>query len=129
MRHVLCLMLALFITDASATPEAVRLECGGIKGFKSEAEMKPTSNPRINTVDLTFIGKKPSNKQIDKALRACAATAIKRDASRDILVSAWSRKRAGAPAKNDIPLHPHGSMKYLSYEASSKTVAVRKIKF
>lgn len=129
MRKTLCLMAALFIADASAQPEAVGLECGAIKGFKSEVEMKPTSNPRINTVDVTFIGKKPSNKQIDKALRACAATAVKRDASRDILISAWFRKRAGTPAKNDTPLHPHGSMKYLSYEASSKTVAVRKIKF
>jgi hypothetical protein len=128
-RKTLCLMATLFITNASATPEAVRLECGAVKGFKSEVEMKPTSNPRINTVDVTFIGKKPSNKQIDKALRACAATAIKRDASRDILVSAWSRKRASSPVKSDTPLHPHGSMKYLSYEASSKTVAVRKIKF
>lgn len=129
MRKTLCLMAALFAANAAAASEAVRLECGAIKGFKSEAEMKPTTNPRINTVDLTFIGKKPSNKQMDKALRACAATAIKRDATRDILVSAWFRKRAGAPAKNDTPLHPHGSMKYLSYEASSKTVAVRKIKF
>lgn len=129
MRKTLWLMASLFIANASAANESVRLECGAIKGFKSEAEMKPTANPRINTVDVTFIGKKPSNKQIDRSLRACASAAIKRDASRDILVSAWFRKRAGASAKNDTPLHPHGSMKYLSYEASSKKVAVRKIKF
>jgi hypothetical protein len=122
------LLATVFSLQAGAAPVANRLQCGSVTGFKTEAEMRAVPDLGVNAVDLTFIGAKPANKAIDKSLRECAAVAAKRDPSRDILVSAWSRKRTAKDSRNDKLLHPHGPTKYLSYEASSKTIAVRKLK-
>jgi hypothetical protein len=126
--RIVILLATAFSLQAVAAPAATKLQCGSIAGFKTEAEMNAVPSLGVNKVDLTFIGAKPANKAIDRSLRQCAAVAAKRDPSRDILVSAWFRKRAGNNAQNDALLYPHGSTSYLSYEASSRTIAVRKLK-
>jgi hypothetical protein len=122
------LLAAAFSLPAAAEPVATKLQCGTIAGFRTEAEMKDVPGLGVNRVDLTFIGTKPANKVIDRSLRECAKVAVKRDPSKDILVSAWLRKRARHNPQDDTLLYPHGSTKYLSYEASSKTIAVRKLR-
>jgi len=128
MRNAIWFVTFLFASQASVAAGVTKFKCGIVQGFKSEAEMKLIPSQGINSVDLTFIGGAPSNNQIDQALRECAALAAKRDPSKDILVSAWLRKRPGDDWRDDDLLHPYGSMKYLSYQASSKTIAVRDFK-
>jgi hypothetical protein len=92
------------------------------------AEMKSIPSQGINSVDLTFVGSRPPANEIERLLRQCAVAAAKKDGSRDILVSAWLRKRASDNERDDELLHPFGALKFLSYEASSKTIAVRELK-
>lgn len=128
MVRIAAFVAALMTAHAVAAPGATKLRCGLISGFTTEAEMKAVPSQGIHAVDLTFIGAKPRNKDVDRLLRECAAAAIGIDPSKDILVSAWFRKRPGDSWRDDDLLHPYGSMKYLSYQASSKTVAVRELK-
>lgn len=128
MRKAFYLAVSLLTLEALAAPGAVKLQCGAMAGFKSEAEMKLVPSQNLNAVDLTFVGEKPPNKDIDRLLRECAVVAAKRDPSRDALVSAWFRKRPGDNWRDDDLLHPYGAMKFLSYTASSKSIAVRDIK-
>lgn len=126
MIRVLCATAAISLASVAHAGE--RLDCGKTSGIKSEAEWKPVPSQNIYQVDLTFIGRKPPNPEIDKLLRECAALVIKRDPSKDILVSAWLRKRLGDNWRDDELLHPWGGLKFMSYEARSKTVAVRDLK-
>ena len=104
------------------------LDCGTLPAPKPEVEWKEVPSQNINAVDVTFIGKAPPNAQVDKILRQCAAAAVKRDASKDILVSGWIRKRPGGNPNDDDLLHPYGGLKFLGYDSKSKSIAVREIK-
>jgi len=113
-------------------PPTIPLECGKVSGFKSEAERQymdqASGGGNIYIVNLTYIGKKPATKRLDTALRDCLAVAIKMDGSKDILATAWFRKRDGANYYDDDMLHPHGGMNYISYVASKKAVEVRSLR-
>lgn len=67
------------------------------------------------------------NKEVDRVLRACVSVAVKRHETKDILGSAWFRKRAGDNPYDDELLHPYGGLRYLSYDAVSKGTAVREM--
>ena len=105
-------------------PSKESLTCASAAGIKTETELSmPTTKNFI--VIVTFIAKRPSNKEIERVVRDCVSVAVKRDGSKSILGSAWFRKHATDDPFDDELLHPRGSRKYLSYEADSKDIAFR----
>ena len=118
---VLPLTAIAAMTAAPPTP----LECGKTPGFQVEAELAKRD---ISVLYVTFIGKKPTNKQAEKALRECLDVVIKRDASSDILSTAWFRKRVTASKYGDDQINPFGSRTYLSYTAATEKIEVTKLK-
>src|SRR5947207_15355079 len=91
----LCLALVASLQTASAAKNAMKLNCATAVGITTEAEVAPVPGQGIYVMDVTFIGKTPPNKEIDRILRDCLAAAVKRDGTKDILGSAWLRKRVG----------------------------------
>lgn len=128
---VLSLLVALAtpFPALAAKPPTIPLVCGKVPNVQSEAERqyldKASGGGDIYNVLVTYIGKKPTNKQLDAALRGCLAVAIKKDSSKDILATAWYRRKAGATPYDDDMLNPHGPGKYIVYSASSKKIEVR----
>jgi hypothetical protein len=55
----------------------------------------------IYNVMVTFTGKKPASAKVESVLRECIAAAIKKDASKDILATAWLKRRVGASDDDD----------------------------
>ena len=90
--------------------------------------MQLVSDDNIYTVQLTYVAAKPSNQEIEKALRSCLAVAAKADGTKDILATAWIRKRSSDKPNDDDMLNPFGGMKYISYKAADKSIAVRELK-
>ena len=119
-----CLFPLAAIGSKIGTPPTY-LECGSIPGLQVEAEL---ANRDFLVLYVTFIGKKPTNKQTEKALRECLAVAIKRDGSRDILSTPWFRKRAAATKYGDEQINPFGSRTYLSYTAATEKIDITKMK-
>lgn len=132
MKHWKTLAVALAISSSAfAKPPTIPLNCGKIPEFKSEAERqyldKASGGGNIYNVNITYIGKRPSNKQLNTALRNCLDVAIKKDGSKDILATAWIRRNEGANPADDDELNPYGGMKYISYSASKKNVIVQDV--
>jgi len=119
------LVLPLTATAAKTAAPSAPIECGKTPGFQVEAEI---TNRDISALYVTFIGKKPTNKQAEKALRECLDVVIKRDASRDILTTAWFRKRVAASKYGDDQIDPFGPRTYLSYTAATEKIEVTKLK-
>lgn len=125
------LFLALFFAATQpsfAQRGATRLTCASASGIKTEAQVEYIPSQSIYTVDVTFIVKRPPDKEVDRVLRDCVSVAVKRDGTKDILGSPWLRKRASDNPNNDDLLHPYGALRFLSYEATSKTIGVRDLK-
>jgi len=125
---VLVVLLFIFNHSAFAKQTAVRLTCASAAGIKTEAEVATVAGQNIYTVNVTFISKRPSDKEIDRVLRNCVAVAAKRDGTKDILGSPWFRKRPSDDPYDDILLNPYGGLRYLSYEAATKGIGVRELK-
>lgn len=125
-RSIFFACIILFVCSQAAMAE--RITCASANGIKTEAEFKPVAKQGVNTLDVTFIGKRPTNKEADRVLRDCLAVAIKRDSSKDILASPWFRKRAKDNPADDILMHLYGGLRYLSYEISTKDIGVRELK-
>ena len=111
-----------------AKPSASRLACASATGIKTEAEVESVPSQGIYTVNVTFIAKRPSDKEVDRVLRDCISVAVKRDGTKDILGSPWFRNRATDKPNDDDLLHPYGGLRYLSYEAASKSIGIRELK-
>ena len=126
----LLLFMLLFSTvqESFAKPSTVRLTCASATGIKTEAELQFDPSQKVSIVNVTFIAKRPSDKEIDRVVRDCVAAAVKRDASKDILGSPWFRKRPTDNQDDDDLLHPYGGLRFLSYEAVSKGIGVREMK-
>jgi hypothetical protein len=124
---VLGTAFVLSITTSAATKPSrpIPIECGKTTGFQVESEI---INQEITMLYVTFIGKKPSNKQAEKALRECLDVAVKKDATKDILPTAWFRKNPRANQYDDDQINPFGAWTYLSYTASTKKIEVKEIK-
>jgi hypothetical protein len=112
-------------------PPTNPLRCGKVPNVESEAERqyldKASGGGDIYSIFLTYIGKKPTNKQLDAALRDCLAVAIKIDGSKDILATAWYRPKRGANPYDDDQLNPYGAIQFISYTASTKTIGVHSL--
>ena len=123
--------LATFASSAAFAkkPPTISLTCGQVPNIKSEAERqyldKASGGGDIYNVNLTFVSKKPSNKQIDNALRECLAVAVKKDGTKDVLASAWYRPREGTNPNLDDKISPYNGLDFLSYTAATKSIAVR----
>jgi len=89
--------------------------------------MKLVPGQGIFTLNVSYIARAPSNRQVDLDLRDCMASAIRRDGSKDILANAWLRKRAGADPNDDDMLNPYGILTNLIYESRTKTMQVKKM--
>ena len=109
----------------------MKLDCAKIPGYKTEAERQYLSTASgggdIYNVDVTFITKRPDDKLIDKVLRECIGASLKLDNKKGILANAWFRPMVGMNSDDDEKLDPYGSLKYISYSASTKSVEVRSI--
>lgn len=114
-------------TAAQAKPPTIPLECAKSIGAVAERQYLDAASGggNIYNVNVTFTGKKPSNAKAESALRECIAAATKKDASKDVLASAWLKTRPGASDNDDEMLHPFGAMKFISYTAATGKVAVR----
>jgi hypothetical protein len=126
---IVAVILAFSAMPALAKPPTINLQCGKLPSFESERKdlSKVSGAGDIYNIDVTFIAKKPGNKQIDKILRECLAEAIKLDNSKDILATAWYRPKQGANPNDDEMIDPYGALKYISFTASTKSVAVHSI--
>lgn len=112
-------------------PPTRPLKCGKVPNVESEAERqyldKASGGGDIYQIFLTYIGKKPTNKQLDAALRDCLAVGIKMDGSKDILATAWYRRKRNGNPNDDDQLHPYNGMKYIAYTASTKTIEIHSL--
>lgn len=111
------------IARLSATP----LKCASAAGIPTEAEITYIPSQKIYTMNVSFIGKRPPNKEVERVVRDCVAAAVKRDGTKDILGTPWLRKRAGANPDDDDNMDVWGGLRYLSYRASDKSIAVREM--
>lgn len=129
MNKVLIGIIAIvFSTTAFAKTPTMKLECAKVKGYTTEAERQYLSaGMNLYNIQVTFITKRPDDKLIDKILRECIATSLKLDDKKDILATAWFRPVAGMNANDDEQINPYGSLKFISYTAKTKSVAVRDI--
>jgi hypothetical protein len=120
--------LFLLSNIADAAQPTKPLACASAKGIRTEKEFKSVKGQKTYVVNVTFVGRQPSRREIDHILRDCLASATKVDSSRDILGTAWLRKDASANSSDDEIINNYGVLKYLSYEASTKTIDVRQIR-
>lgn len=125
--------MAIFLSvadSANAKPPTIPLDCG--RGSAAVAERQyldsASGGGNIYNVMVTFTGKKPANAKVEAALRECLAAAVKKDASKDVLATAWFKPRAGADDNDDQQINPFGGMKYISYTSATKSVAVHELK-
>lgn len=98
---------AVIVTSAHATVAKSWLPCPAGERVGATTEIALAASKRYYTVDVTFVGRSPSNEDVDRLLRECLAIAVKRDGSKDILASPWMRKRSTAPERDDDLLHPY----------------------
>lgn len=120
----------LVATSVQAKPPTIPLDCGKASAAVAERQYLDAASGggNIYNVMVTFTGKKPANPKVEAALRECIAVAIKKDGSKDVLATAWFKQRAGASDNDDDQINPFGGMKYISYTAATKTVAVHELK-
>ena len=110
-------------THAHAKPPTVPLQCGISNGAviaERQYLSAASGGGDIYNVMVTFTGKKPSNAKAEAALRECIAEAIKKDGPKDVLATAWFRGKLNASESDDEMLHPFGTIKFISYTASTK---------
>jgi hypothetical protein len=118
-----------FLSNIAAAAQPTKpLTCASAKGIKTEKEFKSVKGQKTYVVNVTFVERQPTRREIDNILRDCVASATKIDSSRDILGTAWFRKDASGNPSDDEIINNYGVLKYLSYEASSKTIDVRQIR-
>ena len=127
---VAAMLIFATATSAHAKPPTIPLDCGRASAAVAERQFLDSASGggNIYNVMVTFTGKKPANAKIEAALRECIAVAVKKDGSKDVLATAWFKQRAGARDNDDDQINPFGGMKYISYTAATKTVAVHDLK-
>ena len=82
-----------------------------------------------NVLNVAFVEKQPPAEEIDRILRACVGAAAQVDPTHDILGTAWFRRSARDNPLDDEIISNYGALSYLSYQASTKTIAVREMNF
>lgn len=117
-------LLAVVAVSANAKTPAVVLTCASAAGVATVAEMdvKPVAGS-VYTLNVTFIGKRPPNAEIDRVLRDCLAAAVKRDGTKDIMAAAWRRKGTMDNPYDDELTSPYGdASKNLIYRAKAGAI-------
>ena len=119
---------------APAIPvEASRAEkatgCADSKGIRPQVDLVMGKEQATNVLNIAFVGEQPPAEEIDRILRACIGAAVQVDPTRDILGTAWSRKSAQDNPLDDEIISNYGPLNYLSYQASTKNIEVRKMNF
>ncbi|HEY5582564.1 MAG TPA: hypothetical protein VIK56_15645 [Rhodoferax sp.] len=118
-------LISMLALEVFATPNTITLNCAKISHKKTEAELAQSEG--IYTLNVSFIVKRPTAKEIDHALRECLTLAVKRDHSKDILVTPWFRRAEKDNPNDDAMLHPYGPLTNLTYEASTKATKLYKL--
>ncbi len=114
-----CLASGAALAAAPGAPMA----CGKVPGYKTSASMKLVDP--INNLQLTFVGRAPSNDKIASALLDCLKTASAKDGRYDILATAWKHKPGTSDSDDDDVTPQPGKM--FTYQASDKSIGVRDI--
>lgn len=131
MKILLGIVAIVFTTSAFAKTPTMKLDCAKIPKYKTEAERqylsKESGGGDIYNVNVSFVTKRPDDKLIDKTLRECIAASLKLDDKKDILATVWFRPIAGTNPNDDEMLNPYDSLKFISYTAKTKSIAVRSI--
>ena len=112
------LAAAVFIPVAQAAP------CHHVPGFTSELAIKFPSDRSVAMLDIAYIGKAPPAAAVAKALRQCLAQASALDPSMDMLGTPWLRASAKSKPANDAKIDAFGPMKFISYRANTRKIAV-----
>jgi hypothetical protein len=113
--------------DVSATGRAaVKLPCGHEVRGLYDVQMRFDFDD-ADLVTLTFVGKRPSEAEMDRATREGLSQAVKDEGSRDIRVSDRLRLREDFDPRDDQRLQPYGPARRLVYSASKRMISVRTV--
>jgi hypothetical protein len=106
-----------------AAQEAVALHCarGNVAEYPDAQLTLDRQGRRV--VHVTFVGYRPSPGRADWSLRDCLRTAVKFDASQDIVAKLWYREPQLRSRQEPLPLH--GASAKLMYSASAKKIVLR----
>ena len=131
MKSIFGIFAFVIASTVFAKAPTMKLDCAKVPNYKTEAERqylsKESGGGDIYNINVSFISKRPDNKLIDKTLRECIAASLKLDDKKDTMATAWFRPFAGSNPNDDEILNAYGSLKFISYTASTKSVAVRSI--
>jgi len=123
---VAAVLISATAASVQAKPPTIPLDCGKAKGASVQRQYLDAASGggNIYNVQVTFTGKKPAPAKVESVLRECIATAVAKDASKDVLATAWLKKRAGDRDTDDEQISPFSGSKYISYTATTKKVEV-----
>ena len=121
-RHLLALAAGLLLSLGAHADGTVKLYCAAkATGFSDAEILLRERGPNI--VNVMFSRTRPSKAAIDWALRDCLSTAIKLNATRDIVALAWFRPHSTAALQ---PLAAYPADANVVYSASRRAVLLRK---
>jgi hypothetical protein len=125
--RVLLITAAALASQFAAAQNAlsVRNTCPVQDGLETEAFLLSAPKTPYFHLKVAFIGKEPTNKQIDRMLRGCLQEAVMRDGSKDIIVTAWHRSRRGASEDEDRMLYPYPGPVVLFWDKKTRSASVR----
>ena len=108
-------LLAALLAPALAAELPLSLHCARGAGEYPDAEIRRADGAGY-VVHVTFVGYRPSRMRAEWSLRECLNTALKYDASRDMVALLWYRERRSPKREPILP--------GLVYRAASRTVTV-----
>jgi hypothetical protein len=101
----------------------VKLYCASRATGFADAEMQVRERG-TSFVNVTFSRTMPTKRTVDWALRDCLSTAIKLDATQDIVALAWYRRHSRAALE---PLEAYAGDVKVFYSAQRHAVLLRKV--
>ena len=126
--HLVAVVASVVLVPSAISAERppVKLACAkNVPSFRDAEMLFDVAG--AHSVIVTFVAKRPSTADIDRALRDCLAQAIRVDGSKDIVTAPLFRAREGANPDNDEDLRPYGILSNLVYIASNKSITVHKL--
>ena len=118
----LCLAAVLVLCSRVHADEIVKLRCAARASGFADAELQLRERG-ANFVNVTFSRTRPSRAALDWALRDCLNTAVKLNATRDIVALGWFRPHSAAALQ---PLAPYPADAKVVYSASRRAVLLRR---
>lgn len=121
-RQWLGIAAGTFVSLSVHADSTVKLYCAsGATGF-ADAEMQVRERG-TNFVNVTFARTVPTKRTVDWALRDCLSTAIKLNATQDIVALAWYRRHSRAALE---PLEAYSGDVKVFYSAQRHAVLLRR---